>query len=170
MLMKGMEYWENAYEKAPAIVISHKKPSACPRLETIFEEGSELNSVIPQTNTGHHQPGNEATTFCFHISHQNIYKNPKLFTIDSTSISIFQYRNLVLLENKVTKMAEDIRYMQELGEVAPSLVITYYKPNSSPPLEPIAEEESGGVEVLNKTVFVLLPVLLSLSVSVFLYR
>ncbi|KAL4289952.1 hypothetical protein GQ457_14G008220 [Hibiscus cannabinus] len=46
MLMKGMEYWENAYEKAPAIVISHKKTSTCPRLETILEEGSELNSVV----------------------------------------------------------------------------------------------------------------------------
>ncbi|KAL4291810.1 hypothetical protein GQ457_14G008230 [Hibiscus cannabinus] len=65
-------------------------------------------------------------------------------------------------------MAEDIRNMQELGEVAPSLVMTYYKPNGGPPLEPVAEEESGGVEVLNKTVFLLLlPVLLSVFVCVF---
>ncbi|MBA0695534.1 hypothetical protein Goari_002154 [Gossypium aridum] len=47
MLMKGMKYWETAYEKAPAaLVISRKKPSSCPRLETIFEEGPELNSVV----------------------------------------------------------------------------------------------------------------------------
>lgn len=43
--MKGMKYRETAYEKAPALVISGKKPSSCPRLETIFEEGPELSSV-----------------------------------------------------------------------------------------------------------------------------
>ncbi|KAH1048347.1 hypothetical protein J1N35_039131 [Gossypium stocksii] len=67
-------------------------------------------------------------------------------------------------------MAKDIRYMQELGEVAPFLVIYHHKSLSCPRLEPIAEEECGNVEVLKKRVFVLLPVLLSLSVSVFLYR
>ncbi|TYI59626.1 hypothetical protein E1A91_D10G049500v1 [Gossypium mustelinum] len=46
MLVKGMKYWETAYEKAPALVISRKKPSSCPRLETIFEEGPELNPVV----------------------------------------------------------------------------------------------------------------------------
>ncbi|XVF87121.1 hypothetical protein PTKIN_Ptkin18bG0094000 [Pterospermum kingtungense] len=38
-----MGYLQATCEKAPALVISHKKPSSCPRLETIFEEGSELN-------------------------------------------------------------------------------------------------------------------------------
>ncbi|XVE51648.1 hypothetical protein DITRI_Ditri02bG0058600 [Diplodiscus trichospermus] len=42
-MVSGMRYWQTSYEKAPALVISHKKPSLCPRLETIFEEGSELN-------------------------------------------------------------------------------------------------------------------------------
>ncbi|KAK8524651.1 hypothetical protein V6N13_015666 [Hibiscus sabdariffa] len=50
MLMKGMEYWESSYEKAPSIVISHKKPSSRPRLETIIEEGSELNSEVGHMN------------------------------------------------------------------------------------------------------------------------
>ena len=38
-----MGYLQTTCEKAPALVISHKKPSTSPRLETIFEEGSELN-------------------------------------------------------------------------------------------------------------------------------
>ncbi|KAK8524645.1 hypothetical protein V6N12_029507 [Hibiscus sabdariffa] len=67
-------------------------------------------------------------------------------------------------------MAKDIRYMQESGEVAPSLVMFHYKPTSCPRLDPIAEEECVDVEVLKKTVFVLLPVLLSLPVSLFLHR
>ncbi|KAK9031068.1 hypothetical protein V6N11_032461 [Hibiscus sabdariffa] len=47
-------------------------------------------------------------------------------------------------------MAKDIKYMQELGEVVPSLVIFHYKPRSCPRLEPIAEEECSSGEVLKK--------------------
>ncbi|GLT59886.1 hypothetical protein SLA2020_326810 [Shorea laevis] len=32
-------------EKAPELLISHKKPSSCPRLETIVEEGCERFEV-----------------------------------------------------------------------------------------------------------------------------
>ncbi|KAL4387042.1 hypothetical protein GQ457_09G004030 [Hibiscus cannabinus] len=67
-------------------------------------------------------------------------------------------------------MEKDIRYMQELGQVAPSVVISHYKPMSRPRLEPITEEEYDDVEVLKKRVFVLLPILISLSIYVFLRR
>ena len=43
-----MGYLQTTCEKAPALVISHKKPSTSPRLETIFEEGSELNLKVGQ--------------------------------------------------------------------------------------------------------------------------
>ncbi|EOY27634.1 Uncharacterized protein TCM_029430 [Theobroma cacao] len=66
-------------------------------------------------------------------------------------------------------MVKDVKSMQNLGEVAPALLISHQKPSSSPRLETIAEEDCGGVRV-PKRVFILLPVLLSLSFYVLLYR
>ncbi|KAK8524706.1 hypothetical protein V6N13_015717 [Hibiscus sabdariffa] len=64
-------------------------------------------------------------------------------------------------------MVKDVRYMQELGEVAPPLVITHCSPKICPRLDSIPEEEVGDVEALK--MFFVLPVLLSLSVYVFLH-
>ncbi|XWS19880.1 hypothetical protein CRYUN_Cryun31cG0054200 [Craigia yunnanensis] len=66
-------------------------------------------------------------------------------------------------------MAKDVRYMQNWGEVAPALLISHQKPSSYPRLETIAEEECDSVRV-PKRVFILLPVLLSFSSYVLLYR
>ncbi|EOY27633.1 Uncharacterized protein TCM_029429 [Theobroma cacao] len=46
-MVSGMRYLQTC-EKAPALVISHKKSSTSPRLETIVEEGSELNFEFGQ--------------------------------------------------------------------------------------------------------------------------
>lgn len=35
-------------EVAPPLVISHQKPSQCPKLETIVEEGSESFEILPK--------------------------------------------------------------------------------------------------------------------------
>ncbi|XVE88427.1 hypothetical protein DITRI_Ditri19aG0068800 [Diplodiscus trichospermus] len=47
-MVNDMRYMETTCERAPALLISHKKPSTCPRLETIFEEGSELKLEVGQ--------------------------------------------------------------------------------------------------------------------------
>ncbi|XWS18668.1 hypothetical protein CRYUN_Cryun32bG0064400 [Craigia yunnanensis] len=44
-------------------------------------------------------------------------------------------------------MVEDVRYMQNWGEVAPALLISHQKPSSFPRLETIDEEECGSVRV-----------------------
>ncbi|XVF87122.1 hypothetical protein PTKIN_Ptkin18bG0094100 [Pterospermum kingtungense] len=59
-------------------------------------------------------------------------------------------------------MGKSIRYMQNLGEVAPALLISQQKPSSFPRLETIAEEECGGVRV-PKRIFLLLPLLNSMN-------
>ncbi|WRX26934.1 hypothetical protein QQP08_019421 [Theobroma cacao] len=41
-------------------------------------------------------------------------------------------------------MVKDVKSMQNLGEVAPALLISHQKPSSSPRLETIAEEDCGG--------------------------
>ncbi|XVE51647.1 hypothetical protein DITRI_Ditri02bG0058500 [Diplodiscus trichospermus] len=66
-------------------------------------------------------------------------------------------------------MAKDVRCMQNWGEVAPALLISHQKPWSYPRLETIAEEECDSVRV-PKRVFILLPLLLSFSFYVLLYR
>ncbi|GMI82217.1 hypothetical protein HRI_001891000 [Hibiscus trionum] len=66
-------------------------------------------------------------------------------------------------------MAKGIRYTQTWGEVAPPLLISRHRSSSCPRLETIIEEECGGIRV-PKRVYVLLPVLLSLSLYVLLYR
>ncbi|XWS16003.1 hypothetical protein CRYUN_Cryun34aG0049500 [Craigia yunnanensis] len=66
-------------------------------------------------------------------------------------------------------MAKDIRYMQNWGEVAPALLISHQKPSSFPRLEAIAEEECGSIRV-PKRVFILLPLLLSFTFYVLMYR
>ncbi|XWS12329.1 hypothetical protein CRYUN_Cryun37aG0080500 [Craigia yunnanensis] len=66
-------------------------------------------------------------------------------------------------------MVKDVRYMQNWGEVKPALLISHQKPSNFPRLETIAEEECDSLRV-PKRVFILLPVLLSLSFYVLLYK
>ncbi|KAB2078265.1 hypothetical protein ERO13_A06G139300v2 [Gossypium hirsutum] len=49
--MKGVKYLESSCEKAPALFISHNKPSTSPSLETIFEETSQFKFEVEQHNT-----------------------------------------------------------------------------------------------------------------------
>ncbi|XVF40091.1 hypothetical protein PTKIN_Ptkin01aG0084200 [Pterospermum kingtungense] len=69
-------------------------------------------------------------------------------------------------------MVKDVRYMQNMGEVVPSLMISHQKSSCFQRLETIAEEECcGSVSVrVPKRVFILLPVLLSLSFYVLLSK
>ncbi|KAE8715053.1 LEM3 (ligand-effect modulator 3) family protein / CDC50 family protein isoform 1 [Hibiscus syriacus] len=45
-MMKEVGYKQNWGEEAPSLLINPRKSSACPRLETILEEGYENHAVF----------------------------------------------------------------------------------------------------------------------------
>ncbi|KAL3741474.1 hypothetical protein ACJRO7_017020 [Eucalyptus globulus] len=68
-------------------------------------------------------------------------------------------------------MANDMRYMNNWGEVAPTLLLSYRRSSSSPRLETILEEGSEEFRlVVNKRMLFILPVLFSLISYFLLYR
>ena len=60
--------------------------------------------------------------------------------------------------------------MQNWIEVAPAPLISHQKSSNSPKLEPILEEGSENSEVLQKGVFFVIPLLLSVGFYLFLHR
>ncbi|KAL4388319.1 hypothetical protein GQ457_09G003960 [Hibiscus cannabinus] len=136
-MAKDNRYMQELGQVAPSLVMSqsHYKTMACPRLEPIPEEECDDVEVL------------EKRVFLLLLL-------PVLFSL---SVYVFLHRTKTI--------AKDVRYMQELGEVAPSLVIFHYKPRSCRRLEPIAEEECSSVEVLKKRISLHLPILLSLFIG-----
>ncbi|KAI6703418.1 hypothetical protein NL676_012554 [Syzygium grande] len=68
-------------------------------------------------------------------------------------------------------MVNDTRYMNDWGEVAPTLLLYHRRSSSSPRLETIFEEGSEEFQlVVNKRMLFILPVLFSLISYFLLYR
>ncbi|KAK7304720.1 hypothetical protein VNO77_42607 [Canavalia gladiata] len=64
-----------------------------------------------------------------------------------------------------------VKSIHNWGEVAPALLTSHYKrPSRFSKLEPIIEEEPQGSQMLHKSVFVSMPLLLSGFLYVVLYR